>query len=314
MLGNSAALDSLRRARAITLDPKQKARLAVNEVFVQLKFSLPDDLKGVRRARSLADSILNAEDVATTPLPRMLASVASLTGRAHLAAQYNQQPLSLADKRILPEIGRAALALESFAALGGPGDSLRILDSRIEAAILNNVVAEEQAAIRSDVFLRTAPLALPVHGFGANAALALEDYPPLVMAAGASSGNVRAVKEMKARTLSMRKLLRATDLSLDALVPEAWALQRIGDIDGAISWLDPTLRHTRFSTPGLYSADPVLAASLARAIVLRADLAHASHDQNEARRWAAAAVILWSDCDPFLQPVLRRLKTYAARR
>src|SRR6185503_6781045 len=58
MLGNPAALDTLRIARALAGSSTDRLRMAVNEVWLRVKFSLPSNVAGLRAARALADSIL----------------------------------------------------------------------------------------------------------------------------------------------------------------------------------------------------------------------------------------------------------------
>ncbi len=60
ILGNPAALDTLRLARSLATSSEDRDRMAANEVFLRVKFSSPSDLDGLRRARALADSLLDA--------------------------------------------------------------------------------------------------------------------------------------------------------------------------------------------------------------------------------------------------------------
>src|SRR5439155_1746136 len=56
---------------------------------------------------------------------------------------------------------------------------------------------------------------------------------------------------------------------------------------------------------------PARAGSLVRAMALRADLAERVGDHAVAARWAAAVAAFWSDADPFLQPLVRRMRRRA---
>jgi hypothetical protein len=44
---------------------------------------------------------------------------------------------------------------------------------------------------------------------------------------------------------------------------------------------------------------------------LRARIARDMGNDREARRWAAAVVVLWSDADAFLQPLVNELRQLA---
>jgi DNA-binding SARP family transcriptional activator len=311
MLGNPAAIDSIRRARSMSVDSEQRTRLAVNEVVLQIKFALPNDLRGLRRARAIADSILKREPPATTKLPIPMSSLAVLLGKADLAARYHQNYLNVSQRRALPEIGRLALSMEVYASLGGPRDTIMALERRLNEAIANNIATSEQQATRAEALLRIAPLALPTVALASLPQLLIEEYPALTMAAAATRRDVLTVRATQRNTLDRRSRLRAADISLDAVFPEAWSLMTVGDLREAINWIDPTLNSIRFSGPGLYATDPVEAASLVRTIALRADLANAIGDVQTRRRWAAIISILWSDCDNFLKPTLQRMKVFA---
>ena len=108
-------------------------------------------------------------------------------------------------------------------------------------------------------------------------------------------------------SVGTRRLLPPADVTLDALYPEAQLLAMLGDPQSAIAWLDPTLAALSSADPYAF-ADPVRAASLVRAMVLRADLADHAGDHSAARTWAGAVGVLWSNSDPFLRSVTRRMQ------
>jgi hypothetical protein len=91
---------------------------------------------------------------------------------------------------------------------------------------------------------------------------------------------------------------------------EAAVLASLGDTAGALAWLAPTLDSLSFASSPAF-ADVARAAGLVRAMALRSDLASALGRETEARRWAAAVVVLWSDADPFLRPHVTRLRRRA---
>ena len=123
-------------------------------------------------------------------------------------------------------------------------------------------------------------------------------------------GDTAAVRRLFAELQTARRHLPPAQLTLDALYPEAWLLAALGDEKAAITWLDPTLV-SLLSTPPEVFTDPARAGSLVRAMALRADLAERVGDHAVAARWAAAVAAFWSDADPFLQPLVRRMRRRA---
>jgi tRNA A-37 threonylcarbamoyl transferase component Bud32 len=304
MLGDPAALDTLQQARAAARDAADRLRIAVNEVWLRVKFSLPSNLAGLRGARALADSILWTHAVA--PGEEAVGSLAALTGRAQLAAMYAR--MGVGDET-LPAIARNGPALLAFAALGGPPDSLRNLE-RVVAGAIQSLPLSSRDAGRRDWLTRAASLAFPDYQFtslptGGETGLRLGNL------VAASLGEDRPrVRQMLSDISAARRSLRPADIMPDGLLPEAAALTRIGDVSGAITRLDPTLGTIRFTA----SQDLTFihsAGSLVRVMVLRADLAHQAGDDDTARVWARAVVELWSAADPFLQPTVQRMQQLA---
>lgn len=120
-------------------------------------------------------------------------------------------------------------------------------------------------------------------------------------------GDTDAVRQIFDDLKAARSSALAQDLTFDALYPEAWLLRSLGDAAGAIAWLDPTLATLSASTPEKF-ADLANAGALVQAMALRAELADQVGDARTAARWARVVTILWSDADPFLQPVVRRME------
>jgi hypothetical protein len=107
-----------------------------------------------------------------------------------------------------------------------------------------------------------------------------------------------------------RRFAPASDLTLDALFPEAWLLAALGKPREAIDWLDPTLGTLSASAPQAF-VDPARAGALVRAMVLRADLAERVGDRAGAARWARIVTVLWANADSFLQPSVQRMDRLA---
>jgi serine/threonine protein kinase len=303
MSGDPASLDTLRRARTLAKSPNDRLRMAVSEVWLRVKFALPSNATALRAARALADSILWAHPVDGN---EAVASLASLTGRAERAAAYSRMDVGNDAPSAIARNGPALLA---FAALGGPADSLRDLARTVDVGVQSMPLSSREAT-RRGWLMRAATLAFPDYRLepltaGAETGLRLGN---LISAALAE--DTTRVRRILDEISTARRWLRPADIRPDGLLPEASALARIGDVDGAIARLDPTLRSIRL-TASQDLAFTSSAGPLVRAMVLRADLANRIGDAASARLWAAAVVELWSGADPFLQPTVQRMQQLA---
>jgi hypothetical protein len=306
MLGDAASLDTLQRARALAVDPGDRLRIAATEVFFRVKFSVPSDLAGLRAARALADSLLDAQPPSERREPQLLGSLAALTGRAALAASYASAG---GVGGAVPAIAQSGPALVAFAALGGPADSLRSLEQQVEDGV-NSLPEAARGAEWRRWLIRSAVLAFPDYRLRVlSQPRQTTAGPQLSVTAAASVGDSVTVRRSLAQLATARRSLRPADIMIDGVFPESAALFAIGDARGAVAWLDPTLRALRFSASQDLTT-VARAGSLVRAMALRADLATRLDDTLTARRWAGAVVALWSGADPFLGPVVRRMEAH----
>jgi len=308
LLGDPAALDTLRRGSTLVRDPGERFRVAAAEVWMQLAFALPWDDAGLRRTRSLADSLLLRRRPDQVADPWLLAGLAALTGRADLAATYARDSRAAAAIGAPPSLRGIAPALLVYAALGGPADSLIALERRVAATIDDALLPAERPMAQRQWVARPATLAFPSHRFAALSTLAgkVEDYL-LDLQADWAALDSNSVRRGLADLRGVRQQFLPPYRTLDALYPEAALLAALGDDRAAAEWLDPTLRALPQVTPSLL-ASPVHAASLIRAAALRAAVAERLGDRDGARQWASAVVSLWSDADPFLQPLVSELR------
>jgi tRNA A-37 threonylcarbamoyl transferase component Bud32 len=303
MLGDPAALDTLQRARAAATTAADRLRMAVNEVWLRVKFSLPSNVTGLRAARALADSILWSHPAAGG---EALGSLAALLGRADEAARYAR--MGVGDET-LPAIARNGPALMAFAALGGPGDSLRALERIVEGAV-QSMPPSSRAAGRRDWLTHPAFLAFPEYRFELVQTERDTDLQLGDLVAASIREDGARVRQILSAISTSRRWLRPQDIMTDGLLPEASALVRLGEFRGAIDRLNPTLRDVRYTaSQDLAFIDR--AGSLVRVMVLRADLAHRVSDDETARVWARAVVDLWSGADKFLQPTVQRMQLLA---
>ena len=310
MLGDPAALDTLRRASALATTPTERVRIAVGEVWMLVKFSVPADVAGLHAARASADSVLRSYPPPNAPEPLLLAGLAALTGHAQLAAEYGREPSAAAEWIVPAPLARTALPLVLLASLGGPADSLRTLEQLVDSSIDNGLAMPLRQQARLQWLARAATLAFPDYRFKSITKLAGAGDYLLDGQAAFLRGDTASVHRLYAELRAARRHLPPAELTLDALYPEAWLLGALGDDRAAIEWLDPTLV-SLLSTPPEVFTEPARAGSLIRAMALRADLAVQVGDHVASARWAAAVAAFWSEADPFLQPLVRRMRRLA---
>jgi DNA-binding SARP family transcriptional activator/tRNA A-37 threonylcarbamoyl transferase component Bud32 len=309
LLGDPACLDTLHRAQALARVPSVRLRLAGLEVWMRLKHSLPGDADGLRRVAHLADSLLRLPPPERALQPELFISLAVLRGKANLAATLTRDPRVVAAWDLPPALGAVAAPLLSFAALGGPMDSLADLTERLGYAIgrLPDSATRRDALDR--ILVRAITVAGQVEGSLLSSVGGSTDYLLGVQQAFAR-GDTGAVRSTLRQIARARRAIPAEDLAPDALLPEAWLLDAVGDAGGAADWLDQVLMILP-RTPPQVSADPVAVGALLRASVFRAALADRLGDAATATRWARAISILWSDADPFLRSQVARLPLVA---
>ncbi len=305
LLGNPAALDTLRQARAVAVTAEQRIRTAGAEVWMRVKLAVPSDVQSLRIARALAESLFRAFPPGA-PEPLLLASIALVTGHAALAAAYGRQPVAVAQRGVPPPLGDAALPLAVFSALGGPKDSLHALEQRVTLTIDNLLEAPLQEPARAEWLSRAATLAFPIYRFQSLPRLK-GMYELLDAQVAFAEGDTVPARRMFEDLRVLRRGEPAAPRSVDAAFAEAWLLASLGDSQQAIAWLDPALAAIPAMAPEAFTDLP-RAGVLVRAMVLRAELAERVGDRAGAARWARAVESLWSNADPFLKPLVQRLK------
>lgn len=310
LLGDPTALDTVRRARALMTTPSGRLRAAGAEAWMLVKFSVPGDLPGLRTARAIADSLLRANPPSHSLEPILLASLATLTGRASLAAQFSRHPAVVADWGVPLPLSQIAGPLLVFAALGGPSDSLRELEEQTDSVIARQLPGPTRQRARLRWLGRPAALAFPVYRFeSAEKLVGCGNY--LVDAEAAlRRGDSVALRRILADVQAARRFVLPGEVTLDAVYPETWLLASIGDPVAASAWLDPTLTALPNTAPEKL-VDLANAGALVNAMALRAELAEHQGDQAAAARWARAVIVLWSDADPFLQARVRQMNRLA---
>ena len=302
-LNELAALDTLARARARVRTPHEGFRVAVTEAALQLGFGLRDrDSTRLLRVAIIADSLLRT--ARSDYDPRALASLAALTGRAALAARYAMEPLAAEEIRTPLSARDLIPRLLVYSAFGGPADTLRVLEREVAALIARDLAPNEHLRRRLEWSARAASMAFPTHRFDSLETLAADGDPLVVLQVALTRGDTVHVRNSLVRLRGERRDVLPEDIALDALAPEASLLLAIGDVDGAASWVDPTLSAMPQAASALLLS-PIQAASLGISLVLRMQIATAKGDSSGANFWRRAITTLWSHSDQFLQLRLR---------
>jgi hypothetical protein len=304
LLGDPTSVDTLRRARLLTSDPAERRRVAVSEVWLRLKLSLPSNEAGLRAVRALADSLLSDRSPRTRREALRLAGIAALTGRATQAGELAKEGAGGLSE-VPAHLERRLRSLLVYASLGGPLDTLRAAELELERAIDESLPASLQGSVGLDWALATSLMWPDLTSRGL--ARLRGKGSPLVDAQAATAAGDSGSARVYLRTLRQaRAAIPPHDVALDGLFAEARLLLALGDSAAAASWLDPTLNAIHLAQPTSLTLDGRPGA-LVRAIAFRAELASHLGDAAGARKWARAVVILWSDSDPFLKPIVRRM-------
>lgn len=307
MLGDPSCRDTLRRARALALFPEERLRLAATEVWMQVKLAMPLDIAGIRTARALADSLLKAQ-----PPPgadnRLLASIAILTGRIHLAAALNER--ASVEWQAPPPIARSAARLLVYASVGGPADSLESLEERVVSAADRALAPDVRRDARLEWLARPATLAFDHHRMRILGELRGQGDALLDAQGALLASDTVAVLRYFEVLRQRRKYYSPEALTLDGLYPESALLAATGRKAQALEWLEPTLTSLAGGAP-LTFHDPARAGALMQALVLRAELAVHLGDRRAAARWARLVAMLWSNADAFLMPTVERMRQLA---
>lgn len=303
-LGDPSALVTLERARAFAATLEERGRVATAELALRLAFAVRDlDTVAVRRSRRLADSLFSST-AATDPRGLALrASIAALTGRADEAVRLAANPALAPALGAPASLREGARELLVLSALGGPQPALRRFEERVALTIARAFPPEEQGALRMQVLARAASMAFPIVRSPLLDSLANDDELVALQVALQRGDTAMVRAGLEGIRLQRRGGLPEAR-TLDALTPEAALWLALGDAREAADWLDPTLGVLPQVEPSPLRS-PVAAASLARALALRAEAARRLGDDSTARRAAAALDILWSRADDGLREAIR---------
>jgi hypothetical protein len=293
---SSAVLRALESASSFSTDPEQKMRLAASGIRVRFKRG---DLEASRRQ---ADSLLQATAVDSIGA-RQLQWVAALMGRAELTGTMLRSTYparSPSGILIPPAVATAASRFFAYAALGICGDQLSSAERAVMTALEKEVAVDVRSKLKGELTERALSLAAPCTQ-GASTLRIQDPVDRLQIAQRAyAQRDFRQARATLGVPRTAAEKRRPNDTSLEYLYHGAWLRLQLGDttiaadeLDGVLSAL-PTFSAAAFQeTAG--------AASIGRAMALRAELAAKQGDTKLARRWASAIVTLWKTADPPLR-------------
>jgi len=283
LVGDPSAVDTIRLARRLAPPRTHAVRLAATEILLTIKFSFPDNVTELRRARDLADSLLGRADGWSDEEAAYLAPVAAMTFRCDAAVRFAKQGTTAENAFVkLPRyiLGEAS-ALAAASLLGCRHSPLALAVARlveqVDASDRNRQLVEQlllAPTVRSSFPLDSvlvARLAGPDQRLLATELDLLRHQPEKTRA---------YLSSIQTRRWSARQ-----GGTPDAFYPEARLWLALGDSLSARTHLDSGFAlfrrqpPTSFSNTGLAVAR---AASFALAARLRAGLAV---DDAERKRW-----------------------------
>ncbi|MEO8561521.1 MAG: serine/threonine-protein kinase [bacterium] len=306
--GRYSALSALERARALSVDAEQRLRLAAADVRLHLK------LADFARAAATTDSVLIAEQGAPESHASQLAALAAFAGRTGRAIEYLHAsgPRDVRQVDGVPAANNAAGALLMRAALGVCDDSLRTLPASITRTLESYVGAAQRQQTVDVLLERAVALSTPCTGPAATLTISHPVGSLVRMQQVAARGDKAMVRHMLDSLETTRRGMRPGAVSLDRVIQEAWLADFAGDPRRGAQMLDLTLT----ALPTLSSfivTEPVMAASVGRAMAYRAELAARLNDPSSAALWASRVLTVWAHADANLAPTLARMRRLAAR-
>ena len=294
---------ALRRARSLARTPDDRLRLAAAHVRVRIK-------RGeLEAALDLADSLLAASDPSPSrEQARHLVGLAALTGRVAREAELRSIAFTSENAAvgIAPPLTSSSSRLFARAAAGVCDDSLLILRRQLDTLLESYSQPIRRERFRRDLITRPMSLAYPC--FGARAFDGLPAALPLDVAQrAAASGDRRRAAAILDSVEAVRRVSLPGEIALDYVLQEAKVRASIGDTASATRQLDRVLR--ALPTLSQYAArEEAQSAAIGRALLFRADLAHASRDTAEQQLRARQALIVWRHADASLAPTIERLR------
>jgi hypothetical protein len=265
---------------------------------------LADSLLSLSRPGSAEDSALN-----------LLNPIAALRGRPLQVVRWRQQagndiPVLLPSGKVStlpPAATPDALALNEYAAVGGPGDSIMTFVNRITDKIAAVVPPSQVAGFQSSALSRPLTLAAPVIGAAPAAKLGYSKDPLVVALSAFAAHNISRTRVSLDSLAALHSDFAPGEITMDALYMESWLRAAIGDSARAASQLDKGLAGLSAALPSILTSS-YYTAGLVRAMALRAELAAAARQDAVATKWASTVIQLWGRGDEITAPTVARMR------
>jgi hypothetical protein len=309
LLGDPSAADTLRAARRLTTESTRQFQLAAAEVLVRLKFAIPDDMSGLRVARSLADSLADIDEPMAPETAQLIARAAEVVGKCWRAAALARRGAAARDEPVVipRHYDSDAAYLVSRASLGCQRQgTTTILD--VAKRLTSDPMFSPSARRTAEDVLLVAPAQLSFPGERrAIVALGQDRQGRLIEAMSMAATNPIAARQ---RLIRIDSGYGAVAPRIDVALPEARLWLELGDSTQSLMLMRRALDAIPSYGPRTLAAQGRVGALL-RAMALRAELERARGDPSRARVWASAVVQLWSGADDELQPLVRRMQSLA---
>jgi len=322
--GPVSALNELKAARSAGAIPGEDAgqrylrqlRLGRDEVRVNLR------LRHFDAAGRLADSILawptpqTLTDAGQHAAAEVIASLAALRGRGARVVELERKfPTDLVllstgeVKKLPPALAAERAILDGYAGVGGPADSILAASERVSELLQALVSRKDADLMRWGLLSRPLTLAAPAIGPGPVTSLGPTSEYHVNALRALSQGNRRLAMNFLDSLSELHSVYAAGEISMDVVYGEAWLKTQLGDTLGATRDLDRALRGLLVAAPRILR-NAELAASLVRAMALRAELAYKAGDRAKAKYWADAVYSLWGRGDFTTQSTLEKVQAY----
>jgi serine/threonine protein kinase/tetratricopeptide (TPR) repeat protein len=310
LAGNRSALDTLDHAYRLATDQATRTRIGVSRVWMAVQLSFPSDLTQLRRARMQADSLLaRVEGGSADALA--LSGVAALLGRARLSDSIEARLTEALDHPEQAVTARLERRLSLVGVLGGPREREVALKQQVREIVGSLPAGTNTDSVRNRIYRRAYALG-SVNGVLSDVGGTVDSTYYLVrVVKDVQEGTFSSARAILAEQVRMRRRVSLPNISLDVLLVESAALSHMGENKSAADWLDPAIGEFRTSVP---APDAIIGAATIRAMILRADIAHALGDDSTAARLGGAVAEFWQHADSFLQPTVVRMRSYAAIR
>jgi tRNA A-37 threonylcarbamoyl transferase component Bud32 len=307
--GRYSALTALERARTLATLPVQRLRLAIADVRLHLK------LGDFARSASTADSVLRVQRDPSPDQADLLTGLAAFAGHAGQSTAYLRLAgdSSFSGTPSLPAAEDALAALRTRAALGICDDSIGTLIASVEQMLVSYIGPMDRPALHDRVLEREIMLAAPCNGARTSLIITAPSTRLVRAQQRAARGDMTGMRLVMDSLAATRQMMRPGALSLDNLVLEAWLQDFGGDARGAAARLDVTLNALPTLSVQVLE-EPVMAASVGRAMAYRAELADRLNDPATAALWAGRVLTLWAYADSNLEPTLARMRLLAGPR